>query len=420
MPRHATGAIIEHCGKDGRTYRSLRFRTHGRRHFISLGAVSKQDAERELRGILADIERGIWQPPKPASEPQPEAIMPTFHAFAEQWWIEHQAEWRESTRADYRWRLESHLLPSFAKYSVDAITIAEVDRYKATKLAQGKLSGESINKTLVLLAAILETAEERELIARNPAKGRRRRVRTHRPQRSYLDSADQIAALLDAARDLDANARSDHRHVARHATLAVLVFAGLRLGELLDLRWRDVDLANSRLSIGRAKTDAGIRYVKIRPALHDALAALKANRSDTQLDAYVFPTATGARQSPSNVRNRILAPAVKRANATLAKDDLPPLPKLTPHSLRRTFASLLYAIGEPPPVVMAEMGHTDAGLALRIYAQAMRADCGSSEALRALVTGESVTSRGRAKNTSVETDRYTGRSSPARHQRSRL
>lgn len=392
MPRHATGAVIEHCGKDGRTYRSLRFRAHGRRHFVSLGAVSKQDAERELRGVLADVERGIWQPPKPAPEPPPEAAMPTFHAFAEQWWIEHQAEWRGSTRADYRWRLESHLLSFFADHALDAITVAEVDRYKAAKLAAGALGGESINKTLVLLSTIMETAEERELIVRNPAKGRRRRVRTHRPQRSFLDSADQIAALLEAARQLDTDARADRRHVARHASLAVLIFAGLRIGELLDLRWRDVDLANSRLSIGRAKTDAGIRHVKIRPALHDTLAALKAASSDTRPDAHAFPTAAGNRQSASNIRNRILAPAVKRANVTLAEQDKPPLPKLTPHSLRRTFASLLYAIGEPPPVVMAEMGHTDAGLALRIYAQAMQRDGDALARLQALVLGEHTTS----------------------------
>ena len=64
---------------------------------------------------------------------------------------------------------------------------------------------------------------------------------------------------------------------------------------------------------------------------------------------------------------------MKRANVSLAARDLPPLPAgLTPHSLRRTFASVLYALGEPPPVVMAEMGHTSPGLALKVYAQAMR------------------------------------------------
>ena len=76
-------------------------------------------------------------------------------------------------------------------------------------------------------------------------------------------------------------------------------------------------------------------------------------------DALVFPTREGQHLSVGNFRNRVLAPATKRANEKLAAAGLPPLPdKLTPRSLRRTFASLLYALGEPPPVVMAEMGHT--------------------------------------------------------------
>jgi integrase len=65
-----------------------------------------------------------------------------------------------------------------------------------------------------------------------------------------------------------------------------------------------------------------------------------------------------------------------------------PLPEgITPHSLRRTFASLLYALGETPAVVMAEMGHADPGLALRIYAQAMGRDEDERSKLRALVEG---------------------------------
>jgi integrase len=67
-----------------------------------------------------------------------------------------------------------------------------------------------------------------------------------------------------------------------------------------------------------------------------------------------------------------------------------PLPVLTPHGLRRSFASLLYAVGEPPPVVMAEMGHTDPALALAIYAQAMRRDGGENARLCELLEGVSV------------------------------
>jgi integrase len=77
----------------------------------------------------------------------------------------------------------------------------------------------------------------------------------------------------------------------------------------------------------------------------------------------VFRTSTGGPLGAMNVRRRILAPAVRLANEQLAKHQVEPLPKgLTPDSLRRTFAPLLFAIGEPPPNVMAQMGHTTANL----------------------------------------------------------
>ena len=91
--------------------------------------------------------------------------------------------------------------------------------------------------------------------------------------------------------------------------------------------------------------------------------------------------------NPSNIRNRVLSQAVESANEQLVKRNAAPLPHLTPHSLRRTFASVLYALGESPAVVMAEMGHTTPGLALRVYAQALRRDEQESTRLSALVEG---------------------------------
>ena len=92
--------------------------------------------------------------------------------------------------------------------------------------------------------------------------------------------------------------------------------------------------------------------------------------------------------STDNVRSRTLRGAVERADANLAARGLPPLPnKLTPHSLRRTSCSLLYALGEDPGVVMDEMGHTDPGLALRVYRQSMRRGEDEKAALRALIEG---------------------------------
>ena len=170
--------------------------------------------------------------------------------------------------------------------------------------------------------------------------------------------------------------------------IATLMFAGLRISELCAMRWRHVDLAAGWLTVGESKTDAGSRRVKLRGALRDELLALRARWPSATADGFVFPTATGGRQSADNFRSRTLKAAVKRADENLAEQDLPPLPdRLTPHSLRRTFASVLYALGEDPGVVMDEMGHTDPALALRVYRQTMRRGDDEKAQLRALVEG---------------------------------
>lgn len=167
------------------------------------------------------------------------------------------------------------------------------------------LSNATINRTIALLGQILEVAVEYDLISSNPARGKRRKLKADRPARAYLDSAEQIAALLDAARELDSEARNDRSHVARRPMLATLGLAGLRIGELLGLRWRDVDLATGWLRVGEAKTEAGRRKVKIRPLLRDELLAHKAATRHDKPDAYVFSTSEGKRQNPSNVRGRV-------------------------------------------------------------------------------------------------------------------
>lgn len=389
MARKATGRVIEHEGADGRTYRALRFTAYGRRRYMALGAVSAGEAERALRHTMADVERGTWQPPAAVESPSEPEPIPMFHHYAEQWWLRNERRLAQKTREDYRWRLESHLLPFFKDCRLDAITFDSVERYIACKLAEDKpLSPRSINMTVTLLAAILESAVERELIARNPAKGRGRRVREHAPRRSYLETATQIEALLDAAGQLDREAHPACQHVERRAMLATLTFAGLRIGELCALRWRDVDLAAGWLHVGESKTDAGRRRVKLRGALRDELVAVRARRANVSAEAFVFSTLRGGQQSPDNFRSRVLRVAVARANMNLAKRDLAPLPeRITPHSLRRTFASVLYALGEDPGIVMDEMGHTNPGLALRVYRQSMRRGEDEKVQLSALIEG---------------------------------
>jgi integrase len=202
----------------------------------------------------------------------------------------------------------------------------------------------------------------------------------------WLDSAEQIRALLDAAGDLDDKAKSNGQ-IPRRAILATLILGGLRIGELIDLRWRDVNLAEGRLTVQASKTDAGVRRVELLPALRDELLQLKAQAEGATADR-VFPTQAGGPMNASNVRTRILATAVTRANEQLEEAKLTPLPEnLTPHKLRHTFASVLVALGTDPGAVMDQLGHSDPAFTLRVYRHGMRRDAGAKSLLRTLVDG---------------------------------
>ena len=184
---------------------------------------------------------------------------------------------------------------------------------------------------MTLLAAIMEGPVDRGVIARNPAKGkdRRVRVREHEPQRSYLDTSTQISALQTAAGELDQRAGKNRRHVHRRALVAMLMFAGLRIEELCALRWRHVDLAAGWLHVSGAKTDAGVRRVKIRGALRDELVSLRAAGIPGP-EEYVFATSMGGRPGPDNIRNRVLTPAVRLASKRLVEQGGTPLPDRIP------------------------------------------------------------------------------------------
>lgn len=402
MARPATGTVVEKRTTRGTSY-GIRFRAHGKRRFQHVGYSSdgctRRLAELELANVLADVRRGQWAPPDTTAPPEPVEI-PTFHVFASEWLEGRKVAGLRPRTIEYlEWALTEHLLAHFARMRVDQIGVEEVDRYARLKAAETKTVGEgddahevrrlsntTINKTLDVLSGVLEAAVEYGHLQRNPAKGKRRRLPATKPSRSWLDRADHIAALLDGAQALDKVARG--RKGQRRALLATLGYAGLRIGEMLDLRWGDVDLARGTITVRESKTDAGVRTVNVLPALRDELATYRATLSDAPRDARVFGTSTGGRQSETNVRRRILQPAVEKANEQLARANAEPLPTgLTPHSLRRTFASILVALGEDPAYVIGQLGHSDPRLTLRLYARQMSRRDGEKDRLRALVNG---------------------------------
>lgn len=376
MARQATGQILERHGKTGTAY-AARVRAYGQRHYVTLGRTedgcNRKQAETELQNILADIRRGIWKPPQaPLAAPiQPQD--PTFHEFASQWLESRRHELAPRSIEDYTWALTHHLLPFFKDHRLTQITIAEVDRYKTAKVNERErvkegrtLSNSSINETLNLLAQVLEIAVEYEHIPFNPARGRRRRLKATQPRRSWLEPK-QVKPLLDATVHglRGEKATPDTR---MRALFATAICTGLRIGELLDLRWSALDLEQGRLTVINSKTEAGTgREIDLWQEIRELLIAYKATAEHTQPADYVFATKTGKADTRSNIAKR-LKRAVARANAKLAKKQKTPISTdLSPHSLRRTFASLLYLRGESPVYVMHQMGHADPKLALSIY-----------------------------------------------------
>jgi len=420
------GQVLERAWKCGRGY-ALRFLAYGERQYLTLGLETdgwtRKRAERELQNILADVRRGIWIPPdrnrRRASADDgigPQAA-PTFARFASDLVAARRAEVRPRTYEYLEWAL-AHLLPYFANWPLSDVDVEAVDGYRRHKTEDAEhrrraitrrnpltdengqvlrpLSAASINKTIEVLQSILAVAVEYGHLSSNPAAGRRRRLKATPRRPVHLDTAEQIEALIDAAAQLD---REPYwRTGDRRAIIATLVFAGPRAHELCHLLWRDVDLANGRIQIGRSKTQAGLREIPLLPILRDEVLDHKANSNPSGPDDLVFPTGTGGTRDKDNLRNRILAAAAKRADELLDDRGQTPLPRgLTPHKLRHTFASILVACGEDPASVMAQLGHTDPKFTLRVYTHLMRRGPAERARLRALVHGSEVAQQQRAR-----------------------
>lgn len=391
--RRPKGQLYSRKLKSGSTSYGVRFMVGGERHYRTIGSSidgwTAKKARAEIDRLMALVFVGEWDPAAEEEE-RVERTVPTFGEFAEKWYERRRRKGgrrtgglsERSIRDLREWRLDGHVFPFFASLRLDEITAEAIDDYEAAKLGEGVLSAASINKMISTIASILDLAVAYGHVDRNVAKGHER-LAVERPTRTYLDTPEQIVALLDAAASLDRGGRG---RPYRRALLATLTFAGLRIGEALDLEWRDVDLGAGWLAVRGTKTDAAERRVKIRGALRDELDGLVREEPGD----LVFATRTGGGFSASNVRNRILAPAVERANVALAEAGERPIPEgLTPHGLRRTFASILAALpGMSPPRLMREMGHADPKLTFTVYAQVMEDEDGALERLAALIEPE--------------------------------
>jgi integrase len=133
-----------------------------------------------------------------------------------------------------------------------------------------------------------------------------------------------------------------------------------------------VNLATGTLIIRESKIDAGIREVDLPLALREELGDYKARSEAIGASDPVFANREGRRQTVSNVERR-LKTAVRGANERLAKLGIEAISDaVTPHSLRRLYSSLRFALRDDLVYVAEQMGHEDGAFSMRVYARAVR------------------------------------------------
>ncbi len=144
------------------------------------------------------------------------------------------------------------------------------------------------------------------------------------------------------------------------------------MGEECALDWLDLNLATGTLTVQESKTPAGRREVDLPQGLVTELWTLAATSSHTAPSDPVLLSSRGTRQTPSNVGRR-LKTAIRKANPALLEMGIEPISeRVSPHSLRRTFASLRYACGDDPVYVAEQGGWKDPTFPIKVYARAVR------------------------------------------------
>lgn len=238
--------------------------------------------------------------------------------------------------------------------------------------ADGKLSNATIQRYHALLSSILSTAVEWQIIFANPC-DRVRPPKLERKEARFLD-AGQAAQLLEALDDAPEQYR---------VMVYLLLYTGLRRGELLGLEWQDVDFDRRLLDVQRSslylpgrgifsddtKNSTSRRVISL-PA--DAVSLLRQHRAHQQeerlrlgdqwQDSGRLFTAWNGAPLPPDTFSHWFSDFVKR-------HDLPPA---TAHSLRHTNATLLIAGGVNIKTVSAHMGHSVTSTTGNIYAHAIK------------------------------------------------
>jgi integrase len=335
------------------------------------------DAEAWLTDERRLVSAGLWVSPGSRKAAGRDRL--TLGRYSEAWLRDRDLKPR--TRQHYRSLLDHQLLPTFENVALGDITPESVRIWHA-------LTGPS-KPTLrahayALLRTILHTADGDGLIPSNPCRirsaGSSRRVHKVRPL-----SLDELTQLVDAMPE------------RQRAMTLLAAWCALRFGELAELRRKDVDLragiirirrgvvrVEGRTIVGTPKTDAGTRDVAIPPHLIPMLKAHINDHVEFGKDALLFPGAGGGHLAPSTLYGR--RPTNTRAGyGFYAAREAAGRADLRWHDLRHTGAVLAASTGASLAELMARLGHSTPGAAMRYQHAAQGRDLEIAKALSELV-----------------------------------
>ena len=300
-----------------------------------------------LRELLAAA------PKRPAAAGERARGAVTFGEACDEWlrYIEHERKRSPSTLADYRSTVRAGLLPGFgAQTPLGRIDTAGIDEWRARLLAEGQLARRSIQKQLTILGGVMRRAKRRGWITVNPVDDAER-VSVKRSGEFNVLTPVQVAAVARAA-DTDQDG----------ALYTVAAFTGLRLGELLALRWADVDFAKRLVHVRASYTlgQAGppksghVRSVPMIDQAMKPLDHLSRRKYFTAPSDLIFAGIAGGHLDGSALRKRFYV-ALERAGLGVMRTKSEPI---TFHDLRHTFGTLAVQ-AFPLSDVKAYMGHAD-------------------------------------------------------------
>lgn len=340
----------------------------GRRYTAPHTFSTMIDAEGWLRDERKLIDQGDWTPPRTRAEVKALGGI-TLGEFAKGW-LDHR-DLTERTRALYRDLLESRILPTFGEEIVKAITPATVRAWWV-----GLPETPTRNRhAYQLLRAMFNTAREDKLITENPCQIKTA-ARAPKPR--------DVQALTPA--ELEKVAESVP--VAYRAAVAVAAWCGLRFGELIELRRKDVVVSENRmvlrirraatvvdgkLVVGKPKTDAGVRNVTVPPHVAAALRAHMKEHTGRGPESFVFTTTRGRRLSKT-----AFTKTLKNGFAKVGKPDM------RVHDLRHVGATLAAQAGATTKELMARIGHTTPAMSMRYQIAAQERDALIAERLTEL------------------------------------